>query len=60
MKIFTLTTTCDICGGDGEASTKTIAAQYRMEGVVRHTDPRICQMNLETKKHSQQQNKQQP
>ena len=52
MNIFTLETNCDICGGDGVATPRNIAHQYR-GATIRHKDPRICAEILKEKQSKQ-------
>lgn len=50
MKIFTMPATCDVCGGDGVATPKVAAEQWKVGSEIRHQDPSICAENLRKKK----------
>lgn len=50
MKIYTMTATCDVCGGEGAATPKTAAANWMVGSFTSHSDPRVCADNLKRKK----------
>ena len=46
MKIYTVTTTCDLCGCEGAANLKTASANWIVGNFVSHSDIRVCKENL--------------
>jgi hypothetical protein len=49
MNPFIMDVRCDVCGGEGAATLYDSASQW-MGDTLRHSDPRICAMNLRRKK----------
>lgn len=45
MKI-TIESICDLCGGTGAATPKTLSKQWIKGTIAVHKDPRICHENL--------------
>lgn len=50
MKIFTISGTCEVCGGKGVGTPQTAAASYKVGYSVRHSDPSVCAENLKQKR----------
>lgn len=42
MNPYVFTVTCDVCGGEGDATARTNAAAYRTDSFISHRDPRVC------------------
>lgn len=50
MNPYQFEVTCDVCGEPGMGDSRASAAQWLAGSQVRHTDPRVCAMNLERKR----------
>lgn len=50
MNPFRFRATCDVCGGEGAADSRTAAAAWDARSFVAHTDPRECRDVLERKR----------
>jgi hypothetical protein len=50
MNIFNLSVTCEVCGCEGAATPKVVAAAWTKGNFVSHRDPQVCADNLKRKK----------
>ena len=49
MRLATCKTCCDICGEEGVAAPQDAANQW-LGGIIRHSDPEVCAVNLKRKR----------